>query len=201
MRWTTGALIGAAVLVFAAGCGTTPSDQGQGTPSGTPGVASPPAPGSASPVPNGPNVQQALDTANREFKLLADGNWAGAWGLWTDTAKKEVTQKDFEQVNKTCPAHRGVQIQLQDVRPVSMELVELTWRRGESVGHSSLRLSGGKWLYEPGGETLAEYASGADAAIAKRRADNNARRRSGHRSRTSSPIKGKSTRSEIERRA
>lgn len=173
MRWTTGALIGAAVLVFAAGCSSAPSEQGAGAPSSTPGVPNPPAPGQATtPVPNGPNVQQALDTANQEFKLLVDGNWAGAWGLWTDTAKKEVAQKDFEKVNKACPAHRGVEILLQDVRPVGMELVELTWRHGETVGHSSLRLSGGKWLYEPAGETLAEYASGADAAIAKRRADN-----------------------------
>ncbi|WP_173076352.1 hypothetical protein [Phytohabitans rumicis] len=158
-------LIGAAVLAFATGCGTAP---GEGPTATNPMVAQSAVPGT--PVSNGPNVAEALDTANSQFKLLADGDWAGAWGLWTDAAKKEVPQKDFEKVNKTCPAaQKGVKIDLQEVKPVSMELVELTWRQGDKVGHSALRLTGKKWQYEPAGETLVEYASGADAAIAKRK--------------------------------
>jgi hypothetical protein len=124
------------------------------------------------PVPNGPNVQEALDVANKQFALLAEGNWAGAWGLWTAAAKKEVAQKDFEKVNKTCPFQKGQKIELQDVRPVNMELVELTWRQGDKVGHSSLRMASGKWQYEPASDLLVEYASGADAAIAKRKSSN-----------------------------
>lgn len=169
MRCTTGALIGAAVLVLATGCGT--DDQGTPAPAGTQPGASQPA-GDNGPVSNGPNVAEALSVANKQFELLATGDWAGAYALWTDAAKKEVTRKDFEKVNKTCPFFKGEQIQLQDVRPVNMELVELTWRHGGHVGHSALRHNGTTWQYDPGGETLVEYASGADAAIAKRKADN-----------------------------
>jgi hypothetical protein len=170
MRWTSGVLLGVAVLAFATGC-NGPQGDNAGPPGGTPTV-SVPAPVEGSPVPNGPNVQEALDVANKQFALLAEGNWAGAWGLWTDAAKKEVAQKDFEKVNKACPAAKGVKIELQDVRPVNMQLVELTWRQGDKVGHSSLRLTGDKWQYEPAGDTLVEYASGADAAIAKRKSAN-----------------------------
>jgi hypothetical protein len=170
MRWTTGALIGAAIVFFATACGTAP-DQGTPAPPGTAPGASAPA-GDNTPVPNGPNVAEALDTANKQFTLLANGDWAGAYALWTESAKKEVKKQDFEKVNKACPIFKGSQIQLQDVKPVGMELIELTWRHGETVGHSALRLSGKTWQYDPGGETLVEYASGADAAIAKRKADN-----------------------------
>jgi hypothetical protein len=172
MRWTTGVLTGAAILALAAGCGT--ATDGQATPAppaGTRSGASQPA-GANTPVPNGPNVAEALDTANKQFKLLAEGDWAGAYALWTDAAKKEVAAKDFQKVNKTCPVYQGEQIQLQDVKPVNMKLVELTWRHSGHVGHSALRHNGRTWQYDPGGETLAEYASGADAAIAKRKADN-----------------------------
>jgi hypothetical protein len=171
MRWTAGVVIGVAVLALATGCGTAADGGGTTTPGPNPQAAGESAPvaGTGTPVPNGPNVQEALDTANQEFKLLVAGDWAGAWALWTDGAKKEVPRKDFEKVNKTCPAQKGVEFQLQDVKPVSMELVELTWRRGETVGHSAIRLTDKKWFYDPGSEMLVEYASGADAAIAKRR--------------------------------
>ncbi|GAA4466828.1 hypothetical protein [Phytohabitans houttuyneae] len=170
MRWTSGVLLGVAVLAFATGC-NGPQGDNAGPPGGTSGTSAP-APVEGTPVPNGPNVQEALDVANKQFTLLAEGNWASAWGQWTEAAKKEVPQKAFEAVNKACPVQKGQKIELQDVRPVSMELVELTWRQGEKVGHSSLRLTGGKWLYEPAGDTLVEYAGGADAAIAKRKSSN-----------------------------
>ncbi|BCB87807.1 hypothetical protein [Phytohabitans suffuscus] len=170
MRWTSGVLLGVAVLAFATGC-NGPQGDNAGPPGGVPTEAAP-APVEGTPVPDGPNVQEALDVANRQFTLLAAGSWADAWGQWTEAAKKEVAQKDFEKVNKTCPAQRGQKIELQDVRPVSMELVELTWRQGDKVGHSALRLTGGKWQYEPAGDTLVEYAGGPDAAIEKRRSAN-----------------------------
>lgn len=169
MRWTSGVLFGVAVLAFATGC-NGPQGDNAGPPGGIPSASAPAVEGT--PVPNGPNVQEALDVANKQFALLAEGDWAGAWGQWTESAKKEVPQKEFEKVNKACPYQKGLKIELQDVRPVNMELVELTWRQGEKVGHSALRLTGDKWLYEPAGETLAEYASGADDAIAKRKSAN-----------------------------
>ncbi|MDQ7906469.1 hypothetical protein RB614_18300 [Phytohabitans sp. ZYX-F-186] len=170
MRWTSGVLLGVAVLAFATGC-NGPQGDNAGPPGGIPSPPTP-APVEGTPVPNGPNVQEALDVANKQFSLLAGGNWADAWGQWTEAAKKEVAQKDFEKVNATCPVQKGLKIELQDVRPVSMELVELTWRQGDKVGHSALRLTGGKWLYEPAGETLAEYSSGPDTAIKNRKSSN-----------------------------
>jgi len=172
MRWTSGVLLGVAVLAFATGC-NGPQGDNAGPPGGVPSDSvSAPGPGDGTPVPNGPNVQEALDVANKQFTLLAEGNWKDAWGLWTEAAKKQVAQKDFEKVNTTCPAQKGLKIELQDVRPVSMELVEVTWRQGDKVGHSALRLTGGKWQYEPAGDALVEYASGADAAITKRKSAN-----------------------------
>lgn len=171
MRWTSGVLFGVAVLALATGC-NGPQGDNAGPPGGLPSEASAPVSLEGTPVPNGPNVQEALDAANKQFALLAEGNWVSAWGQWTDAAKKEVPQKDFEKVNQACPFQKGKKIELQDVRPVNMELVELTWRQGEKVGHSALRLTGGKWQYEPAGDTLVEYAGGVDAAIAKRKSAN-----------------------------
>ncbi|MEV0426466.1 hypothetical protein [Micromonospora sp. NPDC050495] len=165
MRWTTGALIGVAILTLASGCGADPATS-------PPGTAQPGATGAQTPVPIGPNVAEALEVANKQFTLLADGDWAGAYALWTDAAKKEISKKDFEKVNKACPFFKGDRIELQDVKPASMELVELTWHHAGRTGHSAIRQTGKTWRYDPGGETLAEYASGPDKAIAKRKADN-----------------------------
>jgi hypothetical protein len=166
MRWTVGALVGATVLVLAAGCNAA-------APTATP----PPAPGAPQPgAPTTPpvnvNVAEALKTAEKEFGLLAKGDWAGAWALWTDRAKKEVAQAVFVEANTACPAALKRQYQLQAVTPVSDTLIELTFRRGDQVEHGALRSSNSAWAFEPGGGMLVEYANGAKAAIDRRKSEN-----------------------------
>ena len=116
MRWTSGVLFGVAVLAFATGC-NGPQGDNAGPPGGIPSESAPAAV-EGTPVPNGPNVQEALDVANKQFDLLAQGNWVSAWGQWTDSAKKEVPQKDFEKVNQTCPFQKGNLCTAREPRPL-----------------------------------------------------------------------------------
>jgi hypothetical protein len=168
MRWTAGALTGAAVLLFAAGCdsATGPSS----TPSSPGGPTRPAATPTRTPV--NVNVGAALEVSTKEFKLLTAGDWAGAWALWTSSARQQVPRDDFVAVNKACPAMLRQGYKLQDVQPINTELIELTYRRGDNVHHGSLQAAGGGWRFEPDARTLVEYVNGADAAIAKRKAAN-----------------------------
>jgi hypothetical protein len=169
MRWTVGALTGAAVLVLAAGCNTAP-DGPDAAPSGQPGNS--PSGQTVDPrdQPKTVNVAAALEVSTQEFALLKKGDWAGAWALWTDTAKKEVPEDLFVKVNKACPAALKRDYQLQDVKPFSNELIEVTFRRGDIVERGALRAIGDGWRFDPGATMLVDYASGADAAVAKRKA-------------------------------
>src|SRR3712207_623523 len=115
MRWT-GCAIGATVLVLAAGC-VPASDRSTATPAPGGGVSAPPAPPTRSPLTV--NVEAALKIANREFDQLTAGNWAGAWQLWTDSAKKQVPRDVFVSVNTACPAPLRRTYLLQDVKPIS----------------------------------------------------------------------------------
>jgi hypothetical protein len=162
MRWTAGALTGAAVLVLAAGCDST---------SGQPAAA--PAPGdagrrpAASPTrtPVNVNVGAALEVSAKEFQLLTAGDWAGAWALWTSSAQRQVPRDAFIAVNRACPAMLRQVYKLQDVQPI-----KLTYRRADNVHQGSLQAAGSGWRFEPDAKTLLEYGDGADAAIAKRKA-------------------------------
>ncbi|HEU5109624.1 MAG TPA: hypothetical protein VFT95_13865 [Micromonosporaceae bacterium] len=167
MRWTARALLGAAVLVAAAGCGTEPG--GSAAPQASP--APPPVPAEPTRTPVNVNVGEALEVSDQQFKLLTAGNWAGAWALWTEMAKKSVPRADFLAVNKACPAALRKAYKLQDVRPVNTQLIELTYRRDDNVHRAVLRAAGGGWQFEPDAATLVEYANGVDAAIAKRKAE------------------------------
>jgi hypothetical protein len=168
MRWTAGALLGAVVLVLAAGCDTAP---GSSTPSTT-GAPGRPAPASPTRTPVNVNVGAALEVSTKEFDLLSAGNWAGAWALWTESARKQVPRDAFVAVNRACPAALRQAYRLQDVKPINTQLIELTYRRGENVHHGALRAARGGWEFEPDAGTLVEYANGVDAAIAKRKAAN-----------------------------
>jgi len=166
MRWTAGALTGAAVLVLAAGCDSTPGPSS--APSSPVGPGRPTATPTHTPV--NVNVGAALEVSTKEFKLLTAGDWAGAWALWTESARRQVPRDAFVAVNKACPATLRQVYKLQDVRPINTELVELTYRRGENVHHGSLQAAGGGWRFEPDARTLVEYVNGTDDAIAKRKA-------------------------------
>lgn len=177
MRWTVGVLTGAAVLVLAAGCGTVTDSPDAAPPaagtSGQPGAPQGGLPGGsgADNQPKNVNVAAALKTADKEFRLLKSGDWAGAWQLWTDTAKKDVPRDVFVAVNTACPAASRKDYQLQDVKPINNQLIELAFRRGgDTVLHAALRPGRSGWLFEPAGDVLVEYAGGADAAVSKRKA-------------------------------
>jgi hypothetical protein len=163
MRWTAGALAGAAVLVLAAGC-----DSASGPPAPGDAVRSPTASPTRTPV--NVNVGAALEVSTKEFELLTAGDWAGAWALWTLSAQQQVPRDAFVAVNKACPAMLRQAYKLQDVQPINTELIELTYRRADNVHHGSLQAVGGGWRFEPDAKTLVEYVNGADAAIAKRKA-------------------------------
>ncbi|MFV2018389.1 hypothetical protein [Micromonospora sp. LOL_023] len=163
-RCTASVLAGIAVLVLVTGCNTAPGS--------TPGNPSaPPAPGpGTTQEPIQVNVADALGTAQQEFTLIANGDWSGAWQLWTAEAQQSVPEEVFVEANKACPLQAGVEFELQEVTPVNETAVDLTWRRDDTVGNSSLRLDGDTWRFDPGGGVLVEYASGADETIASRKA-------------------------------
>jgi len=171
MRLPVGALTGAAglVLTLVAGCGAAPGDSSGAPPA--PGVNGQPG-STATVAPVNVNVAEALKTAEKEFELLTKGDWAAAWKLWTGTAQKSVPEAVFVEVNTACPAKLKQQYLLQNVQPVSEQLVELVFRRGDKVEQGSLRTAGAGWQFEPGATLLVDYASGAKAAIDSRKAAN-----------------------------
>ncbi|ROO59279.1 hypothetical protein EDC02_1074 [Micromonospora sp. Llam0] len=166
-RSTASVLVGVAALTLIAAC-TPPPSGSPGTPS-VPGVDTP----TETREPIQVNVAEALDVAQQEFDLIAGGDWSGAWQLWTAEAQQSVPEDVFVETNETCPVQDGVEFQLQEVTPVDETAVDLTWRRDDTVGNSSLRLEQDTWRFDPGGGVLVEYASGAADAIEKRRAAGN----------------------------
>jgi hypothetical protein len=165
MRRTVGAIIGATVLVLVAGCESVTGDPGV-----TPAPGAPQA-GGPTRSPLNVNVSAALETADREFKALTAGDWAGAWQLWTRSAKQQVPRDVFVAANKACPVPLKRAYTLQEVVPINNELIELTFRRGDTVEHGALRTANGGWEFEPGAASLVEYANGVKAAVDRRKAD------------------------------
>jgi hypothetical protein len=168
MRRTVGTVIAAAVLVVIAGC------ESAGDPDVTP---APGAPRDGGAQDGGPtrsplnvNVAAALRTAEREFAALTAGDWAVAWRLWTDSAKRQVPMNVFVAANKACPVALRKAYTLQEVRPINNELIELTFRRGDTVEHGALRTVQGGWGFEPDTASLVEYTNGVEATVDKRKA-------------------------------
>jgi hypothetical protein len=104
----------------------------------------------------GPEAAQA--TAQTEFGLLAGGDYAGAWDLWTADAQRAVGRADFVALGATCP--RGVPATATVRRLVDDDTVALDWRRGDRTGTATVVYTGGSWRYQPDRSTLDGYRQG-----------------------------------------
>lgn len=125
---------------------------------------------SAAPSPQPPVLVMAEATAQRQFGLIAGGDWGSAWDMWTAHAQSLITRADVVRLNITCPVRLGVAYLIDARELTAPDAATVTWHRGTQTGTTTLRLVDGAWRVEPDAELRAELALGADAALARRRA-------------------------------
>jgi hypothetical protein len=105
------------------------------------------------------SIEGAQATAQTEFGLLAGGDYAGAWELWTDAAKHAVGRPGFVAHAAACRPGLGVAARVVSVRPVDDNDVDVAWQRGTQTGTARLIYAGGAWRFQPDPATLAGYAA------------------------------------------
>jgi hypothetical protein len=112
----------------------------------------------------------AQATAQTEFGLLAGGDFAGAWDLWSPTAQAAIPRPDFVRLNTTCPPPRGIATSVVQVQMLDDSSAVVSWRQGSTTGTSRLVYAGGTWRYEPDQSTMNEYRQGVARIVTARRA-------------------------------
>ena len=109
-------------------------------------------------------------TAQRQFGVIAGGDWGSAWDMWTPSAQALISRADLVRLNTACPVGLGT-LYLIDSRDLrAPDTAEISWHRGTDTGRTTLHLVDGSWLVEPDAALRTEISLGADAALAKRRA-------------------------------
>jgi hypothetical protein len=106
------------------------------------------------------SIEGARATAQTEFGLLAGGDYAGAWELWTDAAKRTVGRSDLVAHATACRPGLGMAAQVVSARTVDDNNIDVAWQRGARTGTARLVYTGGAWRFQPDPATLAGYAAG-----------------------------------------
>jgi hypothetical protein len=160
------ALVTAAGLAATTGCYASAKSGGSTETSPSQGLAA-----AAQPTAQPTGIEVAKGIAQAELGMLAGGDWAGAWELWTTSAKQAMSKADFIALNKECQPKLGVLYEIQDVKPVAALAVAVSWQHAATKGSGTMKYENGSWHYEPDATQLADYRMGAKALIAKRKAD------------------------------
>jgi hypothetical protein len=137
------------LLVGLAGCGHSTSGGAASATATGPGSAA-----SANHAAGARSVTAARTTAQTEFGLLAGGDYGGAWDLWSDAAKKQLSRADFLALNRTCPPKLGTAVQITGVGEVDQNTVQVVW----TGGTARLVYAGDKWTFQPDQAALDRYA-------------------------------------------
>jgi len=144
------ALVLAVPLVLAAGCS---KDSSPDSPSDRPTVEVTAQPQDA---------QSAQVTAEQVFDNLSDGDWAGAYDLWTDSAKTAIGRDAYIELVSTCTTQQG-EYQITGVTPVDDSTATIKWSHTPAgaatpqAGTSTVRYQNGTWRFEPDAAALAAF--------------------------------------------
>jgi hypothetical protein len=109
--------------------------------------------------------QSARVTVEQAFSLLAGGDWAGVWELWTEAAQAALPKDAYVNLIATCPL-QGRAYQVTDVKAVDANTTTVNWKRqnvngAEEAGSTTARYEAGTWHVEPDPAALAAYKRGA----------------------------------------
>lgn len=108
------------------------------------------------------DAHTAQVTAEQVFDNLSEGDWAGAWDLWTDSAKSAITKDAFVDLVSTCTAQQG-SYQVTGLTPVDDSTATIKWTRTPAgsttnqTGSSTVRYQNGAWKFEPDPAALSAY--------------------------------------------
>lgn len=108
------------------------------------------------------DAQSAQVTAEQVFDNLTEGDWAGAWDLWTDNAKTAIGKDAYVDLVSTCTAQQGDYV-VTGVTPVDDSTATIKWSHtpaggtADQSGTSTVRYQNGAWRFEPDAAALAAY--------------------------------------------
>jgi hypothetical protein len=107
------------------------------------------------------DAQTAQVTAEQVLDNLSEGDWAGAWELWTDTAQSAVAKDAYVDLVSTCTALQGDYV-VTAVTPVDDSTATVKWTRtpasgAAANGTNTIRYQNGQWKFEPDATSLTAF--------------------------------------------
>jgi hypothetical protein len=107
------------------------------------------------------DAQTAQVTAEQVFDNLSDGDWAGAWELWTDTAQSAIAKDAYVDLVSTCTGLQGDYV-VTGVTPVDDSTATVKWTRtpaggSATSGTNTIKYQNGQWKFEPDPAALTAF--------------------------------------------
>ncbi|MEV8513048.1 hypothetical protein [Dactylosporangium sp. NPDC051484] len=108
------------------------------------------------------DAQSAQVAAEQVFDNLSEGDWAGAYDLWTDSAKAAIDKDAYIDLVATCTGQQG-KYQVTGVTPVDDSTATIKWTHAPAAGSANqtgtntVKYQNGAWKFEPDSAALAAY--------------------------------------------
>jgi hypothetical protein len=116
-----------------------------------------------------PLTQAAVKAAaGEEFDAYASGDYAGAREIWTASAKKTISQQNYEKLFELCPpVAEGLPFTIKAVR-LAPDKKSAIVRAQRSIALISFHFvyEGGQWRYVPSAANLRDYRTKTPAQLA-----------------------------------
>jgi hypothetical protein len=150
-----------AAVVALTGCSTSKATT-------TPAAPAPSAQATSSAAAQ-PRTQAAVKAAATEkFDAYASGDYAGAWEIWTASAKKTLSRQNYEKLFELCPpVAESLPFTIKAVR-LAPDKKSAVVRAQRSIALISFRFvyEGGQWRYVPSAANLRDYRTKTPAQLA-----------------------------------
>jgi hypothetical protein len=147
--------IAATALVAVAALGVTAACTKDDAPSGA----------AASTGPEPETIDGARAAAQTVFDRFSEGDFAGAWDMYTTAGQAAISQADYVKLNQAC-TRKGLGIQLASVRMDATDRATVIAKQLAATRPYTMIYETGAWKLQPAPDGLALYSLGAVQAIA-----------------------------------
>ena len=118
-----------------------------------------------------PKTAEAATAIAKEQSLrYSSGDFAGAWEMWTDEAKKIFSREDYVTLSEKCAA-TGIPLEVDPARLEGSDEAVVRVGLGDIKSSYKLKYDDGHWKWQPDPDNIKIYELGLQGAIKARKAE------------------------------
>lgn len=113
---------------------------------------------------SGRTEASARKAAEKQLELTEEGDWCGAWDMWTEEGQQAISCEDWGRFLEACDPSIGMPLEVASVR-VDDDVATVIIERDDVRGSYKMYWEDDEWRWQPSERALSDWETDVDELI------------------------------------